>query len=326
MAHSSKGAAEATNTMSAAQQVGAQAEEAMRQAISETTPQIDEEADAIKRLHDELAGLNDVHIDAQQAAIDFQAALDDASTSVKDNGKTLDINTDKGRANKEALLNIAKAAKTQADAILDETGSERKFRASLSESRSALIQTAIKMGMSETAARKLANKILGIPKAHRTNITIGGVGAAKGQVMSYTEMINGIPRHVTTTIVAQTYRMGGPKLEHGGLVPGFQHGGRVVGEPGPDKVRIDATAGEFVVNARDTARTLPLLEAINRGRVVTGGSDGAVHGVMARGWDGRITLDVRAGHGPLDQFLAGIITEYVRINAGGDVQAAFGQR
>lgn len=54
------------------------------------------------------------------------------------------------------------------------------------------------------------------------------------------------------------------------VVLAFKDGGRVpmVGGPRSDSVRADLSAGEFVVNARDTARNLPLLEAINSGRQV----------------------------------------------------------
>lgn len=50
----------------------------------------------------------------------------------------------------------------------------------------------------------------------------------------------------------------------------FKDGGRVpmVGGPRSDSVGANLSAGEYVVNARDTARNLPLLEAINSGRDV----------------------------------------------------------
>lgn len=50
----------------------------------------------------------------------------------------------------------------------------------------------------------------------------------------------------------------------------FKDGGRVPGPGGPrsDSVPINASRGEFIVNARDADRNLPLLEAINSGRDV----------------------------------------------------------
>lgn len=52
----------------------------------------------------------------------------------------------------------------------------------------------------------------------------------------------------------------------------LKDGGEVFGPGGPreDKVPIMASAGEFVVNARDTARNKPILRAINAGQDVVG--------------------------------------------------------
>ena len=52
----------------------------------------------------------------------------------------------------------------------------------------------------------------------------------------------------------------------------FQAGGIIRGEPGPDRVPIWATAGEYVVNARATAQHRELLDAINYGRTSRGSS------------------------------------------------------
>lgn len=51
----------------------------------------------------------------------------------------------------------------------------------------------------------------------------------------------------------------------------YKDGGRIIGPGGPrsDSVPVNASNGEFMVNADATARNLPLLEAINSGRQVT---------------------------------------------------------
>lgn len=56
----------------------------------------------------------------------------------------------------------------------------------------------------------------------------------------------------------------------------YAEGGFVSGPGGPreDKVRAMLSAGEFVVNAKDTARARPLLEAINNGKGMPGFADG----------------------------------------------------
>ena len=46
--------------------------------------------------------------------------------------------------------------------------------------------------------------------------------------------------------------------------------------------------------------------------------------IPSRGRSGRIVLEVHAGTGPVDRFVAEIIKRYVRVSGGGDVQVALG--
>lgn len=90
-----------------------------------------------------------------------------------------------------------------------------------------------------------------------------------------TVRING----VATGVNAAQYYSQGPHalggLIHraaGGLLPGFPGGGLLHG-PGTsmsDSIPVLASNGEFVVNAMATAKNLPLLEAINNGRLPVG--------------------------------------------------------
>jgi hypothetical protein len=87
----------------------------------------------------------------------------------------------------------------------------------------------------------------------------------------------------------------GGLVTHAGILPKFAVGGRVTGPGGPrsDKVPALLSAGEYVINARQTRRHLALLRAINAGRFADGGLVGAQR--FADG--GRISRanNVRAG-------------------------------
>jgi phage-related tail protein len=101
------------------------------------------------------------------AAIAYEAAIDDATKAVKDNGKTLDINTEKGRANRTALNNIAAAANAQTKAMDDAGASNVAVAKKAETSRAAFIKVARQMGLSKTAAEALATSLINIPNVSR---------------------------------------------------------------------------------------------------------------------------------------------------------------
>lgn len=134
---------------------------------------------AIEGLSDAIRGFGDTAISAEEASMDFEAAVDDAKEAVKENGQELDKGTAKGRANREALIAIAKAAKENSAATLERTGSEEKARAKVEQGREALIKAARQMGMSKEEAGKYADKLGLIPKNVGTAVKLSGVGAAE---------------------------------------------------------------------------------------------------------------------------------------------------
>lgn len=103
---------------------------------------------------------------------DVQAAFDDATESVKKNGRTLDANTASGRANRDALARVAESAQANYDAFVKLNGTG-PASAHLAESlRAGFIKTAMQMGANRKAAEEYANKLLGIPSRRETQLTI----------------------------------------------------------------------------------------------------------------------------------------------------------
>lgn len=66
-------------------------------------------AGEVESFKDKLERLNAV-LDGRSSLRDYEAALDDFTNGLKENGRTFDINTEKGRANQAALDNIAGSA------------------------------------------------------------------------------------------------------------------------------------------------------------------------------------------------------------------------
>lgn len=70
----------------------------------------DEETRKLKELEKNLKNASKATYDLVQSQIDFERALDDVETSLEANGKTLDITTQKGQDNAQAILNALKEA------------------------------------------------------------------------------------------------------------------------------------------------------------------------------------------------------------------------
>lgn len=102
------------------------------------------------------------------AQIAFQAAIDDATQSIKDNGKTLDINTAAGRANRTALNNVASAANQQTEAMIKSGKGTDAAGISAEKNKANFIRLATQMGLSKAAAKKMADQMIGIPNVSRT--------------------------------------------------------------------------------------------------------------------------------------------------------------
>jgi len=235
---------------------GAQGAAASEEDLAKAT---DEAVDAIK---DQI----DVTLGGRSAARQYQKALDAATDSLHDNGKTLDITTEKGRANSEALDDIAQAAIDQAEAVKRAGGSEEDYRGQLERSRADLVKTAMRFGMSKSAAQDYAATILGIPRKYDTHVKLDAAGAIqKARDVRYA--INLIhEKTVYMTIRETTYRsaqdIAHSRGEHraGGVVGGAAAGGGarsgmvLVGEEGPELAQLGA--GAFVHTAGETRRML----------------------------------------------------------------------
>jgi TP901 family phage tail tape measure protein len=127
--------------------------------------------EALDNLKDALDGLGSSAAQQRAAERAFQAAVDDATASVKDNGRTLDEHTEKGRANQAALDDIAKAAKEKATADFEAAGGAANLEAAtaagtraMKQGRDAFIAAAVEAGATKTEAKKLADQLGLIPK------------------------------------------------------------------------------------------------------------------------------------------------------------------
>lgn len=186
----------------------ATAQELVTTAITDSKTALDDYMESLKD-----AGM--VQLTANQAARDFEAAIDNAAESLKRNGKTLDIHTPKGRANAEALDAIARAAQDSAEAIYKQTGNQDAAKASLEKGRIALINAAIQMGMTKTAAEKYAESVLKIPATVSTKASLDTREAMAKRNDLLSPGVLRITAHISGTNLEKMYGRG---YADGGIV------------------------------------------------------------------------------------------------------------
>lgn len=184
------------------------------------------------------AGL--LSLSSSDAAIAYQDSIDKMTESVTKNGKTLDLNTEQGRANQSSYNDLAKSAMAVAEAQAAETmaakgssAAQAELQTSLSTSYTSLVTAANQLGIYGTAAEDMARKALGIPKdipikAWVEDHATTSLDAIKGKA----DALNGKVSTLTIQTIQETYNRvinGGPDPARPGQIAPMAGGGAVVG-------------------------------------------------------------------------------------------------
>lgn len=223
----------------------------------------------------EAAGLVLSLRDAENAAA---AAYDDAKASLEENGKTLDVNTEKGRANRSALDDIAESGYDLIESMRANGSSQTDLQQTMEKTRERFVAVAKQMGLSKGEANALADELGLIPKNVNTKISADGsqargegkatkdylnslqaqiqlaadTGTAYDQANAIVDYINGL--NATITIRDRHVSSGLPGSRSGGITRAG--GGSVVG-PGTatsDSIPAMLSNGEHVLTASDVAK------------------------------------------------------------------------
>lgn len=109
-------------------------------------------------------------LSTREAQRGLEDSFDAATQAIENNGKTLDITTEKGRANQSALDNIASSAYDLAEAMYASDESTEAIAERMGAARDAFIETARNMGMTRDEAVELANELGLIPEKIVTDI------------------------------------------------------------------------------------------------------------------------------------------------------------
>jgi len=270
---SMQGAATATETYTTAAGTSAPVTEDMAKALEEVGLSAQGAVTDIDAFAKSLFAAGLLHLSASDAAIGYQDAIDKMTESVKKNGTTLDLDTEKGRANQSTYNGLAQAAMTKAEATAAETlatkgsaAAQAELQASLKGSYGDLIAAAGQLGITGDAADTMARKALGIPKEIPIDTWVkdhatGTLDSIKGKA----DALNGKQVTLNINTIATTFekRVGLPaQISDGsagqgagvyapGFIPKKATGGRVYG-PGTttsDSIPHMLSKDEYVVKA-----------------------------------------------------------------------------
>ncbi|WP_061444201.1 hypothetical protein [Streptomyces sp. CCM_MD2014] len=170
----------------------------------EVQAQLDAQKQSADGLRQSIMALNDVNRSAYDAQIGFEAGLDNLTESFKENGATLDLNTEKGRANGEAMSAAAKAHDEMLASGLaagESLGSMTEKSESL---RAKMLELAEQTGMTDAEAREYVNTLLGTPERIATEIEVERQDAIEGllNVQAEIEKTPGAKSVTVTTLNA----------------------------------------------------------------------------------------------------------------------------
>ncbi|MGD9715190.1 MAG: phage tail tape measure protein, partial [Thermomicrobiales bacterium] len=205
------------------------------EALADLRGEAEGAGEAVSDLADLIRGFADATLSTREAERQFQAAVDDATAALAQNGATLDINTEAGRANEKALDQIAKTSKDAAVAIYEQTGSQELATQAITDGRQALIDQLAAFGIVGPEAEAYADNLGLIPSNISTVVDLDTT-TAQQNLDQFIRLNNGRSVRINGTVV------NGPGVATGGYISG-------PGTGTSDSIPARLSNGEYVVKA-----------------------------------------------------------------------------
>ena len=172
---------DAVAAAAAEQKLAAQAMGIFGAQAQATSTKLDAQKASADGLRQAIIALNETNRAAYDSQIQFEQAIDDLSASFKENGATLDLNSEAGRKNGTAMSQAAKAHDdmvTAGVAAGDSLGSMTSKSDTLRTSMMKLATDAF--GGNKKKATEYVNTLLGVPGEIKTLVELERAEAVKG--------------------------------------------------------------------------------------------------------------------------------------------------
>jgi len=235
--------------------------------VDEFAEATDGAKESLDQFIDSLRNLGNTQLTLEDSQERVAAATDAFKKSLEENGATLDVNTEAGRANRDAVQEIARAYAEQAAATVEATGKQEDAIPIIQKGRDEVIKARQALGESKEEAEKYADSLGLIPDNVQTQITANW-DEAMAKARQVAKAIEDIPGYRDVVINEVVMATGAARGE---VRAAYADGGPVTGPGGPrdDRVLARLSAGEFVVNAAAAKANRPWLDMINSGTETT---------------------------------------------------------
>ncbi|WP_426940251.1 phage tail tape measure protein [Pseudarthrobacter sp. S6] len=240
-------------------EIAAKATEAQQKALDDLGIAADGAILHLDKLVASMIASGLITLSAKDAARAFEKSLDDLDESLKKNGTTLDITTQKGRDNEAAFDGIAGAGLRSAEAMAKAGATQPEVQKQLQGTYDALIRAAGKFGITGDEADTMARKVMGIPKDVPINTAIQNYADTMAKAQQIKTAIDGIKgksvdvviNHINNQVKGGGYA-DDPSMT--ALTPGRASGGDLDmarGPKGVDSQLFMGARGEHVLSDSD---------------------------------------------------------------------------
>lgn len=230
-----------------------------------TTGAIEEQTDALQVMIDAQREAAGEVLSLRDAQRGLESAYDAATDALNKNGPTLDITTEKGRANQAALDDIADSTWDLIDSMKATGSSSADLQSAMETNRAKFIAAAESMGMATGDAEALANQLGLIPGSVKAQVIVDtdeGKRAADSFIAAYSGRT--IPLILKMSLDQGGFNAAQAAAYSAARSASYATGG-YTGDGGKYEPAGVVHKGEYVINAAQTAKHRGLLEAINRG-------------------------------------------------------------
>jgi hypothetical protein len=223
--------------------------------VDETGRALDRQAAAAQKAAREAQNLsNKLHqllsdqLTAQQAAIAWEQAIDDISASFQENGRSIDISTQKGRENVQTVLAAVQAAEAKRQAAIDLAGGEKASADAIAAANAAFKAQIDQLGAILRQAGLTEDQISQLLSAYRNLAAAPDITKR----ITYRVSASGPAALVNAAQQSGSYSSGiGGRAKGGPIMAGMPY---VVGEKGPELITPERDG--YVHTAAQTARML----------------------------------------------------------------------
>lgn len=199
-ADTQKKVAEATGAVAPAAEDATRKTKTLSEAVAEYFKTATGATDSTNAYIAALRGISSPILDAREAERKWTESIAAAEKALKENGFTLDGQTQKGRDNQRTLDDMSRSALDNVAAMAANGASQTQLQAALTGSQRQIEAMAVRFGMSKDAAAAYAASVINIPKSVDTLIK-ADAGQAKLSVQEIATLLAQIDGKQATTYI-----------------------------------------------------------------------------------------------------------------------------